>query len=285
MAEPPGQPLVTVGVPVLNGEALLERALRSIVEQTYPNLEIVVSDNGSTDGTAAIIEAFAARDPRFRCFRQASTIPALMNFKFVLEHATGEYFFWAPHDDSWNARYVELGVAALEKNPEASAVMGTVRYFNEHEQEILRYEPPYPLTDREVYPRLRKYLTNPVTDHLYYAMFRRRALLGTIWSKSTCPEKVVIMHALCMGPVIDGPGMTYFNRHVPKTPEELTRLFSFSSSDQKYQAAVFTDVVREIWRGTTFLDAARLLPLYFFSQNWHKFFAKWLLAKFGVNPR
>src|SRR5258708_7924546 len=109
MAELRGQPLVTIGVPVLNGEALLDRALRSIVWQTYRNLEIVVSDNGSTDRTVAIIDAFAARDPRFRCFLQPATTPVMKNFKFVLDHANGEYFFWAPHDDRWNTRYVELG--------------------------------------------------------------------------------------------------------------------------------------------------------------------------------
>ncbi len=233
-------------------------------------------------GTAAIVDAFSTRDPRFRCFRQSTTTPVLKNFKFVLDHANGEYFFWAPHDDRWNARYVELGVAALENSPDASAVMGTVRYFNEHEQEILRYDPPYPLTDRDPFRRIRDYLTDNVTDHLYYAMFRKRVLLDTIWSKSTCPEKVVIMHALIKGPVVDGWGMEYYNRHIPRTPDEIAQVHALPSYSREFQLRGFVDVTREIWHGTSWFNAVRLVPLYFFSQNWHKFFTKWLLEKIGL---
>jgi glycosyltransferase involved in cell wall biosynthesis len=285
MAEMPGQPLVTVGVPVFDGEALLERALGSIVGQTYQNLEIVVSDNASTDGTAAIIAAFAARDQRFRCFRQPVTLPALANFRFVLDHGSGKYFFWAPHDDWWDARFIELGVAALEKNPDAVAAMGTVRYFNAHDQEVLRYDPPYPLSDRNVYRRICKYLTNVVTDHLYYALFRRRVLLDTIWTQSPNPDKVVIMHALLNGPIIDGWGMSYYNRYIPKSPADLVKVFALPSYSRRIQALAFVDVVREIWRGTTWFNVVRLVPLYFFSQSWHKFFIKWLLEKNGFRPR
>ena len=116
-----------------------ERALRSIANQSFQNLEIIVSDNGSTDRTADIIRAIADRDPRFRCFRQPESTPALVNFKFVLDRSHGKYFFWAPHDDWWSPRYIETGVEILEQNPRASAVMGTVRYFNAREEEIQFY--------------------------------------------------------------------------------------------------------------------------------------------------
>ena len=285
MAEPQGQPLVTVGVPVFNGAALLEGALRSIVGQTYRNLEIVVSDNGSTDRTAEIIDAFAARDNRIRRYRQDPPISALMNFRFVLEHGTGEYFFWAPHDDWWDTRFVELGVAALNGNPEAAAVMGTVRYFDPSDREILRYDPPYPLSDRRAYTRIRSYLTSVVTDHVYYALYRRNVLLDTIWTRSPNPDKVVIMHALCKGPIVDGWGMTYYNRYVPKSEEDLVKVFSLPSYSRAIQARALVDVVKEIWRGSTWFDAVRLVPLYFFSQSWHKFFVKWMFESIGPGRR
>ena len=63
-------PRVSVGVPVYNGEKYLAATVESILNQTYSDLELIVSDNGSTDGTRAICEAFAARDPRFRYYRE-----------------------------------------------------------------------------------------------------------------------------------------------------------------------------------------------------------------------
>jgi len=276
------QPLVTVGVPVLNGADLLERSLRSIVGQTYRNLEIVVSDNASTDATPAIVEAFAKQDPRFHCFRQSPFIPGVMNFRFVLEHGTGKYFFWAPHDDWWDERFVERGVAALEQNSAAAGIMGTVRYYDTNDREVLRYDPPYPLSDPDLYRRVKKYLTSVVTDHVYYGMFRRAALLDTIWTGSPNPDKVVIMHALLKGPILDGFGMEYHNRYIPRDPEALARAFSLPSYARKYQVLCLTDILKEIWRWAPWVDALKLSPVYFLSQQWHKFFAKWLLESLGI---
>ena len=272
-------PLVTVGVPVLNGADLLERALTSIVQQTYRNLEIVVSDNQSSDRTAEIIEEFANRDARFKCHRQERQLSAFTHFRFVLDQAQGEFFFWAPHDDWWSPQYIEHGVALMLRNPSASAVMGSIRYYNALEEEVLRYDPPYGVSGTCVYHRISYYLTHPVTDHLFYSFFRSTSLRGTIWSRSTAPEKVVIMHVLLAGAVLDGVGMEYHNRYIPKSPEEIAAAHDLKSYSYEHQVRVLTDVVREIWRGSTWFDAVRLIPLYFFSQSWHKIVVKWLLRK------
>lgn len=273
------QPLVTVGVPVLNGADLLERALTSITGQTYRNFEIVVSDNASTDRTAEIIRDFASRDARIRCYRQDAHVSAFSNFKFVLDHANGEFFFWAPHDDWWNTQYIETGVAHLTKNPSASAVMGAVRYYNAREEEVLRYDPPYGISDNHVFERIHYYLTHPITDHLFYAMYRTESLRGTIWSRSTSPEKVVIMHMLLQGAVADGWGMEYYNRYIAKSPEEIAATHALPDYGYKYQVRVLADVVREIWRGAPWFDAVRLIPVYFFTQSWHKTLVKWFFSK------
>ena len=86
-------PRVSVGIPTYNRPAGLKRTLSLISAQTYANLEIIVSDNCSSDPqVAAVIESFAAADPRFRCVRQPVNVGAAANYRNVLSLARGEFF-------------------------------------------------------------------------------------------------------------------------------------------------------------------------------------------------
>lgn len=127
-----GGPLVSVGVPVCNGGGQLAYALDSIVNQTYPNLEIIVSDNGSTDETPEICRRFARRDPRIRIFRQEKVLSMVENFRFVFEQSRGPYFMWAAHDDLRTENYVEVLLPALEKDPSAVLAFSDVAIFQDH---------------------------------------------------------------------------------------------------------------------------------------------------------
>ena len=120
-------PLVTIGMPIRNGDPYLERALASVLAQDYPNLEIVVSDNGSTDGTSGVLARAVATDPRIRVFQQSEMLTAFDNFAWVLRQARGRYFMWAAHDDLRPADYVSSLVATLEANPEAVLAFGDLR--------------------------------------------------------------------------------------------------------------------------------------------------------------
>jgi glycosyltransferase involved in cell wall biosynthesis len=82
-------PLVTLGLPVYNGEKYIEQALQSLKAQTWPALEILISDNASTDGTAAICQRLAEGDARIRYIRQPTNIGAKNNFDFLVEEARG----------------------------------------------------------------------------------------------------------------------------------------------------------------------------------------------------
>jgi glycosyltransferase involved in cell wall biosynthesis len=92
-------PLVSVGVPVWNREKLIRDAIESVLAQDYPNLEVIISDNDSSDGTGAICEEYAARDPRIRYHRCPQNMGMNRNFLRVLERARGKYFTWLASDD------------------------------------------------------------------------------------------------------------------------------------------------------------------------------------------
>src|SRR3970282_68445 len=87
--------------------------------QTYANLEIVISDDASTDGTPAICERYASIDPRVRLLRQTTRRGWVGNANLLLHEARGRYAFFAFHDDPVEPTYVEKLAAALESNPRA----------------------------------------------------------------------------------------------------------------------------------------------------------------------
>jgi glycosyltransferase involved in cell wall biosynthesis len=83
--------LVSIVIPTYNREKSVQRAIASAQAQTYPNIEIIVSDNASTDNTEAILTALVASDPRIRYYRHEKNLGPVPNWRFGIEKARGEY--------------------------------------------------------------------------------------------------------------------------------------------------------------------------------------------------
>lgn len=104
-------PLVTIGISTYNrADGYLREALESALAQAYPNLEIVVSDNCSSDGTEKLVKSYD--DPRIRYFRQRENIGSNNNFNFCLEQARGDYFLLLHDDDKIDPDMIEACMAA-----------------------------------------------------------------------------------------------------------------------------------------------------------------------------
>ncbi|MDP9170044.1 MAG: glycosyltransferase [Acidobacteriota bacterium] len=114
-----GTPLVSIVVPAYNGERFLRLSLDSIVAQTYPNREILVMDDGSTDGTEAIARSYG---DRVVYYRQPRNRGQFQNVGDGIARARGEYIAVYHADDIYHPEIVEREVAFLEKYPEAAAV-------------------------------------------------------------------------------------------------------------------------------------------------------------------
>jgi glycosyltransferase involved in cell wall biosynthesis len=93
-------------MPVYNGERFLRDALNSLLAQSFENFELIISDNASTDSTAAICEEFHRRDARIKYFRQPHNIGLFPNVHFVMKQALGDYFMVAGDDDIYAPTYV-----------------------------------------------------------------------------------------------------------------------------------------------------------------------------------
>jgi glycosyltransferase involved in cell wall biosynthesis len=108
---------VSIGLPVFNGEAFLAQALDSVRAQSYEDFELIVSDNGSTDGTAAMCREYAARDARIRVFSNRANRGAAWNYTNVVRRATGAYFKWLAADDAMERDCLARCVETLEAHP------------------------------------------------------------------------------------------------------------------------------------------------------------------------
>jgi glycosyltransferase involved in cell wall biosynthesis len=113
-------PRVSIGLPVFNGERFLERAVQSILDQDFRDFELVISDNGSTDGTPELARAFAAADDRVSFLRHDPNRGASWNFNHVVAVTSAPLFKWAAHDDELRPSWLGQCVAALDEAPGAT---------------------------------------------------------------------------------------------------------------------------------------------------------------------
>lgn len=123
-------PLMTIGMPVFNEERFIDSALTSLRHQNYPNLEIMICDNASTDCTLEICQRHAAEDPRIHIERATENRGAIANFQRALDRASGTYFMWGAGHDLWTENLISECIALLEANNEACLAFASSRWID-----------------------------------------------------------------------------------------------------------------------------------------------------------
>ena len=171
--------MLSIGVPVYNGERHLAEALESALGQDYPNLEVVIADSASTDSTPLICRRFEA-DSRVRWMRNRERTDLISGHREVVQMARGTYFTWLAHDDVLTSpEYGSTLVEVLEANPDAVLCASNMELFREDDpraRSVLSYAPfaserPWQLTRRELFR-----WPPDDWDTLTYGIFRRVAL-------------------------------------------------------------------------------------------------------------
>jgi glycosyltransferase involved in cell wall biosynthesis len=133
------RPKVSIGMPVRNGENFLAETLSALLSQTMLDLEIVVSDNYSQDGTPDILSDFARRDPRVKFSRTKEVIRPADNHTRAFEMSSGEYFKFAAHDDTHLPTFLERCLDVLEHDAGVVLVYPRVDIINSKGAVIKNY--------------------------------------------------------------------------------------------------------------------------------------------------
>ena len=132
-------PLVSIGLFLYNGERFLEAAIDSVLNQTFRDFELIISDNCSTDRSDEICRYYAARDERIRYYRSDRNMGAGWNLRRVYELATGKYFKQAAHDDMIQQDYLRLCIDALEADDSLVLAHSLTRVIDEAGQLLENY--------------------------------------------------------------------------------------------------------------------------------------------------
>lgn len=131
----PNLPKVSIGIPTYNRAGLLKRSVESALNQDYPNIEVLISDNASIDATPDICQFYCENyGSLIKYFRQSVNRGATANFSKVLEMASGDFFMWLGDDDWIDISYVRHCVQQLILNPTVSLVSGTPQYYRNGRQ-------------------------------------------------------------------------------------------------------------------------------------------------------
>jgi glycosyltransferase involved in cell wall biosynthesis len=137
-----GEPRLSVGLPVYNGERHLRRALDTLLSQEFGDFEVVVSDNASTDGTSDICREYAERDRRVRYHRYETNIGLFPNFNRAFALARAPYFKWATHDDWLEPSFLGSCVEVLDRDP-STVLCSTAVAVNDGDGMLLdEWRPP-----------------------------------------------------------------------------------------------------------------------------------------------
>lgn len=146
-------PKFTIGIPTFNRSALLAESLRSAMNQSYGDLEIIVSDNASTDKTPDVVRQFGRRA---RYVRNETNLGATTNFFRLVELASGEYFSWLQDDDCIFGNFAERAATCLDRFPQATAycAYAAVAPSTQCASQSWLYGPPVALDWAGATPRL-----------------------------------------------------------------------------------------------------------------------------------
>lgn len=125
-------PLVSVVIPTYNGACFLAQTIESVLAQTYPNVEVLVVDDGSTDATWAITAGYG---PRVRYVRQTNAGTAAARNRGVAE-ACGEYIALLDHDDLWLPHKLERQMPAFADDPTVGVVFARIEFFRTETGEV-----------------------------------------------------------------------------------------------------------------------------------------------------
>ena len=124
-------PLVSICLPVYNGEEFVADTIRSVLDQSFEELELVISDNGSTDNTENICREASSLDRRVRYYRCTVNHGLAWNFNNTFQMANGRFSMWIGHDDLLDSSYVSRCIDELDGDSGAVLAYANEKHIDE----------------------------------------------------------------------------------------------------------------------------------------------------------
>ena len=191
-------PAISVGLPVYNGERFLRYALESILGQSFSDIELIISDNASTDETENICKEFAIRDPRIRYVRQSENIGAMRNWNYVARQARGKYFKWSSASDYCAPDMLASCFAAMEADQSVILCYGQTCLVDEETGKLTEYSGNIELMEDRPYERFAKLRQSLKLNNAYCGLIRADLLHRTKLNRLYSGGDIILMAELAL---------------------------------------------------------------------------------------
>jgi glycosyltransferase involved in cell wall biosynthesis len=247
-------PLVSIALPVFNGERYLRTALDCIAAQTCRDYELVIVDNGSTDRTPEICHEYAARDPRIRYVRYEGTVPVVDNFWRAFQHTRGTFFLWNAADDTRPCDAIDRALEVFRRHPDTVMVHGPVELDLPLEGRTIVVANDVAADGPNPAARVAAIARRLRHNGMLYGVYRRDALARVVFRQHFGQDFLVCLQMALIGPIryLERPIVRY--RHVQgptdnpmyeRRPLTLRRLVAWPVTGYK---CLFV-----LWRGCRYL--------------------------------
>lgn len=218
------RPRISIGLPVYNAERYLRHSVESMLEQTFGDFELVISDNASTDATWEICSEYARMDDRVRLFRNQANLGAAENFNRVFNLSRARFFKWIAYDDVCAPEFLERCLEVLETRPDVALCYPKTLLIDENGMEIMKYEDRLHMPWERPHRRLKHFLTkvnlaNPVFGLIRADVLRETRLLGKYFGA----DYVLLMELCLRGKFHEIPERLFFRRDHARNSRRLPR--------------------------------------------------------------
>jgi glycosyltransferase involved in cell wall biosynthesis len=256
-------PLVSVGMPARNSERWIRSAAESILNQDYPDLELIISDNASTDATESICRAIAAADPRVRYYRNAQNMGVVANYNRVAELANGRYFKWASSNDLCAPQFLRSCVDVLEMRPDVVLCYPRTELMTDDSGTREPWVDGLNLEEVSPCVRFHRCLSEMRLNNVFNGVIRLETLRQTGLLRSHRSSDVLLVADLSVrGKFVEVPESMFFRR---VTPGSITKLMSESQISEYFAPERAGRLLRfQQWRlALSYYGVARNAPVGF----------------------
>jgi glycosyltransferase involved in cell wall biosynthesis len=277
-------PRLSIGLPVYNGERFLRFALDSLLEQTFTDFELIISDNASTDSTKVICLEYAARDSRIRYYRNSENIGAAANFNQVFRLARAPFFKWAAADDVISPSFLEKCMAVLEQDPTVALSYTLANRINSSGEIEDTYDYPMRVDAGDAPTRFHDLI---MVNHFcvaVFGIFRRDVLAQTpLIAKYVGSDRTLLAETGLRGRMIEIPEYLFHRRDHPQTSGRMfnvyNRLAWFDPARKSKLNLVYWRVGWEYFRSVTQVSMSwhDKLTCYRSVTGWFKVRRHWLV--------
>jgi len=176
---PSAEPLVSIGLPIYNSERHVAQSIESLLDQSFRDFVLYISDNASTDRTGEICLGYAKRDARIRYHRSDRNIGMSENFNLTFSWARSKYFRWATADDYCDARLLEDAVQCMERDPMLALCYPRAIFVDAEGKALYRWQDELHLMQDDPALRFRAVVSNIGRVHHHLGLMRTYCMRRT----------------------------------------------------------------------------------------------------------